>query len=89
MFSNISGKIKTLAQALCWIGIVGSVISGLAMMGSGGDLALLGFVVIVIGSLLSWVSSFTLYGFGQLIENTDKIVLNAEKPNCDKNKTDK
>lgn len=26
------------------------------------------------GSFSSWVSSFLLYGFGQLIENTDKLV---------------
>ena len=48
------------------------------------DLEFLGFVVMVIGSLVSWVSSFTLYGFGQLIENTDQLVLNAEKPYSNK-----
>ena len=32
-----------------------------------------GWLVIIVGSLSSWVSSFTLYGFGQLIENTDII----------------
>jgi len=80
MFDNIGGKIKSLAQVMCWIGIIGSVISGFVMIGTNEDLAFLGFVVMVVGSLVSWVSSFTLYGFGQLIENTDQLVLNAEKP---------
>ena len=32
-----------------------------------------GLITIVVGSLLSWVGSFFAYGFGQLIENTDRI----------------
>ena len=68
MFNNIGGKIKSLAQVVCWIGIICSVISGIAIMATDEDLAFSGFVIIVIGSLVSWVSSFTLYGFGQLIE---------------------
>ena len=27
-----------------------------------------------VGSFLSWIGSFLLYGFGQLIENSDKLV---------------
>ena len=84
MFDNIGRKIKTLAQVVCWIGIIGSVISGIVMMANDEDLAFLGFMIMVIGSLVSWVSSFTLYGFGQLIENTDQLVLNAEKPYSNK-----
>ena len=84
MFDNIGGKIKSLAQVVCWIGILCSVISGIVIMATDEDLAFLGFVVMVIGSLVSWVSSFTLYGFGQLIENTDQLVLNAEKPYSNK-----
>ncbi|MCH5212283.1 MAG: hypothetical protein J1G06_04650 [Oscillospiraceae bacterium] len=79
MFDNIGGKIKTLAQVVCWIGIIGSVISGIVMIATDDDLAFLGVIVIVIGSLVSWVSSFTLYGFGHLIENTDLLILKVEK----------
>ena len=87
MFDNIGRKIKTLAQAVCWIGIVCSVISGIVTISIDDDLAFLGIIIIVIGSLISWVSSFTLYGFGQLIENTDQLVLNAEKPYSNKKAT--
>ena len=84
MFSNIGGKIKSLAQIVCWMGIICSVVSGIILIDTDDDLAFLGFVIIIIGSLLSWVSSFVLYGFGQLVENSDKLVLNTEKPYSDK-----
>lgn len=74
MFDNIGGKIKSLAQVVCWIGIICSVIYGIIITSSDEEMAVLGFIIIVIGSLISWVSSFTLYGFGQLIENTDQLV---------------
>ena len=37
--------------------------------------------IIVLGSLISWISSFCLYGFGQLIENSDKAVELLSKNN--------
>ena len=76
MFDNIGGKIKGLAKVLTWIGIIGSIAAGAAMV----DVVDEDIVVIVMlgtiigGSLVSWVGSFLLYGFGQLIENTDILV---------------
>ena len=87
MFDNIGGKIKSLAQVVFWIGIICSVISGFVMIGTNEDLIFLGLVIIIIGSLVSWVSSFTLYGFGQLIENTDQLVQNAKVPTTNKSKS--
>ena len=37
--------------------------------------------VIVLGSLLSWVGSFVMVGFGELIENTAEIAANTRKNN--------
>ena len=76
MFNNIGGKIKALAKVLCWIGIVFSVIGGIAMMLSqqADQGVLLGILTIVVGCLVSWIGSFFAYGFGQLIENTDELV---------------
>lgn len=34
------------------------------------DFILLGLLIIALGSLLSWVSSFVLYGFGELVSNS-------------------
>lgn len=80
MFDNIGGKIKTVAATIAWLGIIGSIIIGIIIIAEANDSyypsateTLSGWLVIIVGSLSSWVSSFTLYGFGQLIENTDII----------------
>ena len=74
MFDNIGGKIKTLAKVVCWIGIIACIITGIVLMATGEDSILVGILTAVVGSLLSWVSSFVLYGFGQLVENSDTLV---------------
>ena len=73
MFSNIGGKIKGLAKAVFWIGLIFSVLLGLA----GGVPGVL--VIGIIGGILSWLATFLFYGLGQLIENTDKIVHNQNQ----------
>ena len=68
MFANVGGKIKAVAQVLTWIGIIGSVIGGLSMTSAN---FLVGILIAVVGALLSWVGSLALYGFGELVENSD------------------
>ena len=46
-------------------------------------LILPGFLVMIFGSLASWVSSFFIYGFGQLVENSDKTVALLKKQKKD------
>ena len=86
MFDNIGGKIKGVAKTACWIGIGVSVLVGFIFVvigaesssGYGSDdnvLAPLGIFIMLVGSFLSWIGSFFLYGFGQLIENSDKLVI--------------
>lgn len=75
MFENIGGKIKTLAQVTALIGIVSSVIAGIVLMYT--TLFLIGLAVLLFGSILFWISSFVLYGFGELIEKTNKIAENT------------
>lgn len=77
MFDNICGKIKTMAQAICALGIIGSVIGGIVLISV--DMVIVGIIVLIGGSLLSWLGSFGLYGFGQLIENTDILVAQGKK----------
>ena len=78
MFNNIGKKIKTLAAVICWIGIIFSIIGFLVMLIYGaveaeGLFIGLSFAVLVVGGFGSWIGSFFAYGFGQLIENSDKI----------------
>ena len=44
-------------------------------------MAFVGLIIIVVGSLLSWVGSFLLYGFGQLIENSDVLAEQSYRSN--------
>lgn len=70
MFDNIGGKIKALASAMAIIGIILSVTIGLVLFGIDDDMIPVGVVIMVVGSLISWIGSFLLYGFGELIEKT-------------------
>ncbi len=80
MFNNIGGKIKGLATVLTSAGIIASCIIGIIYILSGdGDNVLQGFLILAIGSLSSWLGSFLLYGFGQLVENSDILVYYAER----------
>ena len=84
MFNNIGHKIQVLAKVLCWIGIICWVITGLALMAgefvraNSGAGVVAGIMTIIVGVLVSWIGSFLLYGFGQLVEDTHAIRANTE-----------
>lgn len=67
MFDNIGGKIKSVAVCTCVVGMIASVIWGIVLFFSS---FLSGLLVIVVGCACSWVGTCTLYGFGELIEET-------------------
>ena len=82
MFENIGKKCKSLAELLCWIGIFVSVIGAIVIIFIGVDenvdeLTVFGIVFLIVGPLLSWVSSFFMYGFGELIDKTSDIEINT------------
>lgn len=85
MFDNIGKKIKSLANVLCWVGIIASVITAIIMFvmveegpyRTEGLYMGLGFAFLIIGPLSSWVSSFFMYGFGELIDKTCDIERNT------------
>ncbi len=79
MFENIGRKIKTTASAACWLGIIASLFMGMIIMSLDEEAALLGFLIMGIGAFFSWISSFVLYGFGQLVENSDKLCADINK----------
>ncbi len=70
MFDNIGRKVKGLAETLCVLGIIASVIAGIALAASNQPLQ--GLIYAAVGALLSWVGSFGLYALGQLVENSDR-----------------
>lgn len=72
MFNNIGNKIKILAHVICWIGFAVSLIIGLYLNS---------FLSFVIGCLSSWIGSFCLYGYGELIEKTAETAKNTASLN--------
>ena len=74
MFEDIGNTIKSIAKFLCITGIIGSIVSGIVLCTAGEEEAIGGIITIIGGSIASWVSSAFLYGFGQLIDNSDKLV---------------
>ncbi len=97
MFNNIGGKIQTLASLIAGVGIFVSLLGGVTatiqMYDSFvEDFAFVGIIIGVVGALLSWISSFLLYGFGELIEQTSEInhhLFNLKKENDLKEKIEK
>ena len=87
MFDNIGSKIKTLASTYAWGGIIVSIIIGVILIAMGAamrtyygtSLIWRGIAIIILGSLFSWISSFVLYGFGELIVKTTEIAKNTNK----------
>ncbi len=79
MFNNIGSKIKSLAEIVCRIGIAISVLIGVILLFQADSYGILGLLVGAVGALLSWIGAFVLYGFGQLVENSDILVENSRK----------
>ncbi len=82
MYSDIGKKIKTVGIVVCLIGIIASIEFGKAVWTDFG--VTLGIVVIVGGSLLSWLFSFFFYGFGEMIDRITSIDNKLININSDK-----
>ena len=73
MFDNVASKLKTSANVLFILGVIGSVIWAIILFDDY-DPEMNGIVALILGIATSWFSSLLIYGFGHLIENTDKLV---------------
>ena len=77
MYDNIGRKIKVLAKASFIVAAIAEVITGIALMAADEDLILYGLLVLVVGPIVAWVSSWLLYGFGELIDKASDIERNT------------
>ena len=68
MFDNIGNKIKKLATFITTIGITASIIVALFIIMNQSSLWVVAFLIAILGSLVSWLGSFLLYGYGELID---------------------
>ena len=75
MFTNVGGKIQKLALFVCTFGIIVSIGFGaIAFLDFSGFLgALIGILIIVVGSLFAWLGSVGIYAFGEMVENINFI----------------
>ena len=80
-YDNIGEKIKGLARWAFAIEAISAVISGFVLMVQDEDMILIGLLVVVFGPIVAWVSSWLLYGYGQLIENSDIIAEEYNRKN--------
>lgn len=66
MWDNIGERLQKLAKVVCWIGIVGSFIWGVAAIVNGQVVT--GLLYAVFGSLGSWIGAWAMYGLGLVVE---------------------
>lgn len=77
MYDNIGKKIKILAQVFCIIEAIGAAIASIALMVDDEDSIPIGLLILIVGPFVAWVSSWLLYGFGELIDKTSEIARNT------------
>ncbi len=80
-YDNIGGKIKGWAKWIFAVEAIAAVIGGFVLMAQDEDMIFLGLLVVVVGPIVAWVSSWLLYGYGQLIENSDIIAEEYNRKN--------
>lgn len=75
MFNNCGSKIKTIAIIFFVLGLLGSLIGGIAMMDAD---EVTGIIILLAGVVFSYISSLMLATFGEIAENTAAIARNTQ-----------
>ena len=76
MFNNIGEKIKTLVKIVVIVCSALFITYGLYLIfreESNSSVRVYGLLIAIIGPILSWISGFLIYGFGELIEKISSI----------------
>ena len=79
MYDNIGGKIKVLSIVIFIFESLVAVAAGCSILAESFANEYIshisGLFILILGPIVAWISSWLLYGFGQLIENSDKMVV--------------
>ena len=71
LYENIGGKIKNWAKWIFIVEAIGAVIGGIVYFVENDlDDGWIGVLIIFLGPVAAWVSSWLLYAFGELVENS-------------------
>ena len=84
MYKNIGKKIKKLATGTFIAELIVIIVVGISFLADDEDLIIWGVVIICGGSIAAWVSTWLLYGFGELIDKVSCL----EAHFCPENHTD-
>lgn len=80
---GIAGSVIVgLALILAGSNELGTYLVGSLWNMSGTRMIISGILIMIFGSLLSWIGSFATYGYGELIENTALIAKRMAKANA-------
>ena len=75
MYDNIGEKIKGLAKVMFIVEAIAAVIGGIVLLGD--EFLAIGLLTLFLGPVVAWISSWLLYGFGELIDNVCRIAANT------------
>lgn len=75
LFKNIGKKVKALAIISCVIGVIISILI------AGTNYVHLSIYIGLLGSIISWIGSCLMYGFGELIVKVTEIAENTKPIN--------
>jgi hypothetical protein len=79
MYENIGEKIKILAKVLFAVLSALGVIGGIVVLSLDEGLEILAVLLIFLLPLIAWISSWCLYGFGEIIDKLTDIEDNTRK----------
>ena len=77
MYDNIGKKIKSLAKWTFIVEAIAAIITGISLLVADEDLILAGLLTFFCGPIVAWVSSWLLYGFGEIIDKLCDIEFNT------------
>ena len=80
MYDNIGRKIKSLAKFIFVLESIASFFAGILIYALSNKAALT-FIIMICGPLIAWISSWTLYAFGELVEDVGVIRRSFQKEN--------
>ena len=88
MYNNVGGKIKGIASVCGWISLIAGAITWIILIANGRKSDnIWGWVALIYG-VASFLSSWVIYGFGQLVEDIRTICEKTEEQKIDYTQAD-
>ena len=76
MYNNIGKKIKVLVIVLCILECIGAFVTGIIFVSDSSDEEI-GVIIMIAGPIFAWISSWFLYGYGEIIDKLQDIANNT------------